>query len=462
MDEQILIPFIVYGDGPRLPSGLARIAKDITTRLFIEQEALGIQLAQVGVDYPGGWHWQAWDFCGFQPSPGDQGREAVKSVVDELAAKTGQRPIVLMFMDPSRCYDLLRAGSVPVDAPESEIFVQADFWGYFPIDAHNQQGTVGGPAGQAIHDSQRILAYGKYGAGVLKRTLIEQRRARDAQEAYNPAVAYLPHGIDTHTFTTGRGLDQASDGFRTWAVTVPADVIKIGCVATNQARKDLGLLFTAVASVKRAGYPVALWLHTDKLTHIWDVGELARTCGFLPHEIAVSIDEENDVQLAARYCWSDVTVAPGLGEGFGYPIVESLACGTPVIHGNYAGGVELLPNQAWLIDPVAWRLESLYALQRPVYHPKDFAETIIRTARIAIEAPAVSQAYCRGSVAHLDWVSLWPRWRAWIAKGLEEVRDARGDTPTTPAGNGASASAVEPSGRRSDAGDTGHDHPGHL
>lgn len=423
MDET-RIPFIVYGDGPRVPSGLARIARDLTARLWAEQEELGIRLAQVGVDWPGGWHWQAWDFCGFQPTPSDQGRGAVAMVVEDLRKETGARPIVLMIMDPARCYDLTRKVGNPGEV-DLEPEIDAEFWGYFPIDSHNQNGAIGGPAARAVADCQRVLAYGRYGADILKRTQAMVYAARPGAVA--PPIQYLPHGLEPHVFHPGVPLDRASEAFQAWARAVPPNALRIGAVATNQPRKDLGLLFTTVAQLRSQGYPVAVWLHTDKLTHAWDVGELAATCALRREEVAISIEEERDEQLAARYAWSDVTIAPGLGEGFGYPIVESLACGTPVVHGKYAGGVELVPYPGWLVDPVAWRLESLYALQRPVFHPKDMADAVLRAYSAAQQDPPGMAQYCSGSVAHLSWQHLWPRWRKWIQTGLIERRKARSE-----------------------------------
>ena len=110
----------------------------------------------------------------------------------------------------------------------------------------------------------RVLGYGRYGAGVLKRVLADE----------TAPVSYLPHGIETRVFRPGIQLEEAEVSFATWARSVDPAAIKIGCVATNQARKDFGLLFSAVAALKAQGHPVVLWLHTDKLTQIWDVGEL--------------------------------------------------------------------------------------------------------------------------------------------------------------------------------------------
>lgn len=402
------IPLIVFGDGPRIPSGLARIARDLTARLVAEQDDLGIRVVQVGIDPPGGWQWQSWDFYGFQESLRGYGRQELREVCTELERETGQHPIVLAITDPARLYDITRE---PLN--EQDDTPRMDLWGYLPIDAYNVSGAIGGPAAEAIKTMDRVLAYGPYGANVLKRTL-------------GTPVSHLPHGIEP-IFHPAYVAADADAAWGRWYAAQPEQAIIVGCVATNQPRKDLGLLFASTAELKRRGRQVGLWLHTDLLTKAWDVGQLAHDFCFRQEEVFVSTTfnhgELLDQQLAARYACSTVTIAPGLGEGFGYPIVESLSCGTPVIHGNYGGGVDLIPNPAWLVEPVAYRLESCYALQRPVFKPEHVADTL---EKIAFTWPQSDRqtlrAYCAGSVAHLHWREIWPRWRSWVQKGLEARR----------------------------------------
>lgn len=444
------IPLIFYGDGPRLPSGLARIARDVLLRVLAEEEALGVVVHQVGVDPPDGWHWQGWPFWGFQPDARDQGRAAMHAVVAEVTARYGVPPIIWMFMDPSRCYDLTRQ-------VEGET-LDARFWAYFPIDSENINGRIAGPAAEAVWSCDRVLGYGRYGAEVLHETLNAQLRekttaahGRGMARAVAPPVNYLPHGLDA-SWHPGVPLEAAGEGFARWRIRLDGRAWILGAVATNQIRKDLALLFATAAVLKRQGRAVGVWLHTDRLTNAWDVGQLCLDFGFKQHEVCVSTADEplTDEQLAARYGASDVMLGVGLGEGFGYPLVESLACGTPTVHGRFAGGIELLPRGDWLVEPSAWRLESCYAVKRPVLSPVHFAEAAARAAAWKRDQPQLCAAYCAGAVSYLQWDVLWPRWRSWIRQGIREEQQREGAIQVSPAG--AAPPPSSPTDRANDAG----------
>jgi glycosyltransferase involved in cell wall biosynthesis len=401
------IPFLVYGDGPRLPSGLARIARDLCARLSANSEALGIELLQFGVDPPDGWQWQGWNFYGFQPNEYDQGRVALDAILRSLVKQEAPRPIVLLIMDPGRCYDLTCTieGQDPDKRPQ--------FWGYFPIDSANVHDRISGPAAEALKACTRVLGYGRYGAQVLHATL--------SQGAVKRPVSYLPHGLEP-VFHPDVPLSAAHEGFQEWRQALPPETVVLGCVATNQPRKDLSLLFASASLLRSRGLDVAVWLHTDRLTNAWDVGQLTLDFLLPRSRVLVSTIELQDPELAAQYCASTVTLAPGLGEGFGYPIVESLACGVPVVHVDFAGGVELIPETRWLVTPRAWRLEGMYAIKRPVVAPEDVASTLALVIDEVRQAPARMRAYCHGAVQHLQWGPLWPRWRSWIQRGLTQRR----------------------------------------
>lgn len=391
------LPFVTYSDGPRLPTGLARITRDLTSRLWAEREALGIDLLQVGYDpLPGPavpWPLHA---AATLDSETDWGAEMLGHAwLHYFGGKRrgGGGGVLFTVWDPGRAFALLG-----VKGPEAR-------WGYFPVDASNVNGTLGGPAAHAVSQYDRVLAYGRWGSEVLR-------------PLRKGAVPYLPHGIDLAVFTTGHTVEALG---RAEEILQPREgEIVVGCVATNQPRKDLGLFFATLAELRRRGVKARGWLHTDRLVRAWSVQQLADDFD-LARKVTVTL-QLDDAELAACYACCGVTIAPGLGEGFGYPIVESLACGTPVVHGDYAGGAELVPLNAWRVPVYAERLEGIYALRRPVFQPTDWANAVQRALDWKRQDERVCQAYCAGSVAYLSWDHLWPRWCGWIRQGLEALR----------------------------------------
>lgn len=383
------IPFLVLGDGPQEPTGLGRIARDLTAQLVAAD--LPLDIVQVGgAALP---LWTAWRHVPLDER--DRNEAWGAPYVERLwAGLWGRQPGILFAVwDPSRLYPYLSAQ------------IPAQRWAYTAIDAQNIQGRIGGPAGDALQRFDRILAYGRWASQVIRAT-------------GRPRVPYLPHGLMLDTYA-----EPASETEQAWVQEQvgPYWITQklIGCVATNQPRKDLGLWCLTLAELRRRGHAVYGWLHTDTLVKDWSLQQLVEDCG-LQKALSITLGDYTDRQLACLYQSCSVTMAPGLGEGFGYPLVESLASGVPVVHGDAGGGAELLPKLEWRFPIRASRLESVYALKRPVFDPVDAANAIERAWDWQAQVgPDVARAYLRGSVAHLGWPALWPRWRSWFTQGLE-------------------------------------------
>jgi glycosyltransferase involved in cell wall biosynthesis len=174
-----------------------------------------------------------------------------------------------------------------------------------------------------------------------------------------------------------------------------------------------------VAEVARAlvasDWRVKWWWHVDTLKREWDLDALIDDYG-LAESVSVTLAPMDEQELVRRYRECDVTLAPGAGEGFCYPIWESLACGVPCVHGNYGGGASLMVTcglEELLVEPVAWRLDGTHNALRPVYDPNDWA-------RRTIEAANMLDRW-RESTLHLDWSALGPRWQKWFRDGIVGV-----------------------------------------
>jgi alpha-1,3-rhamnosyl/mannosyltransferase len=59
-----------------------------------------------------------------------------------------------------------------------------------------------------------------------------------------------------------------------------------------------------------------------------------------------------DALLAALYARASVFVYPSLAEGFGFPVLEAMACGAPVITSEVSSMPEVAGDAALLVDPL--------------------------------------------------------------------------------------------------------------
>jgi glycosyltransferase involved in cell wall biosynthesis len=130
-------------------------------------------------------------------------------------------------------------------------------------------------------------------------------------------------------------------------------------VGSNQLRKNVSNILKALKIAVDRGVPA----------HLWRVGDgfnpeqrsfIARS-GLAAHITTFDlVDQSTLVQL---YNAADVTLFPSLYEGFGFPILESMACGTAVITSNTSSLPEVAGESAILVDPT---------------QPQAMAEAIVR------------------------------------------------------------------------------------
>jgi len=258
-----------------------------------------------------------------------------------------------------------------------------------------------------------VLAYGIFGAQVIEKTIDRK-------------TDWIPHGMNLDIFQP-RDKVAARMG-----MGVAKDALLAGCVMTNQVRKDWGCAFATIAQLKNTHPNLVFWAHTDIVERHWDLRALAVDFGLRlalegggvlsakgDADVILTFEGQfNDTEMSYAYSACDLTILPS-SEGFGFSIVESMACGVPVIHSSYGGGAELVPNPDWLVTPVFERLETPHNCLRPVFDPRDWAAAVEK-----LLANPPSSDYCRNAVGFLDWKLLWPStFKKWFLDGLGQFQN---------------------------------------
>ena len=121
-------------------------------------------------------------------------------------------------------------------------------------------------------------------------------------------------------------------------------------VGTIEPRKNLSRLMQAFAEARAAGVPHQLvcvgpygWSSRDLTGHIERLNLKSHVTftGYLPFE-----------DLPAIYNLGEFFVFPSVYEGFGLPVVEAMACGTPVITASTSSLGEIAGGAAETVDPL--------------------------------------------------------------------------------------------------------------
>ena len=382
-------PIMVVSDNPTYPTGLARQSRDIATLLCtLPQFRVGYLGRGIGqdrrlpfilYDYPLGGQW---------------GEGYIQKSWENFSE--GDTGIILTCDDLSRRQWLVNPTGLPSDlAHWVSTKCNHYAWGYVPVDSTGPNGVS---LSVATRDTalryDRMLAASEWGCNVLKAS----GRA-DAD--------WLPHGIWMDKFHPVSDA-KAIQGWEGKTV--------VGCVMTNQARKDWGVAFEAFA-VMHQHYKDTLhiWLHVDTLINYWNLYALAADYGV--SDLLEVTTQLNDNQLATHYSGCDCTLLPSAGEGFGFPIAESMACGTACVVSNYGAGPELSPAPC-CVAPHAYRVDTAYNTLRPVLSGHAFAVAAKEQIELKQEDPEYRSGLLADSVSHLDWTKLRVPWTRWLLEGL--------------------------------------------
>jgi len=156
-------------------------------------------------------------------------------------------------------------------------------------------------------------------------------------------VVYL--GVDHDTFHPLKAGETKEAIRRSLGMTWPLTLLNIGAAAFY---KNLdGVIETLGLLRQKYGLDIHLVKTTKALSPAQD--SLIERRGLRPyiHDISAKSDHE----LRNLYVASDVFLFPSLWEGFGWPPLEALACGTPVVASGRGSLPEVLGSAAPQIEP---------------------------------------------------------------------------------------------------------------
>lgn len=193
---------------------------------------------------------------------------------------------------------------------------------------------------------------------------------------------YAPHAVDTSVF---RPMPEARAAVRD-GMNIPRDAFLIGVVAANRgwnpdiSRKCLPQILQAFARFLPEHDDAWLYMHTDAkpvsrgtaleplimaLDAACPAPMMDRVRFPSDRELLMGIKRD---QLAAQYAAFDVLLNPSMGEGFGVPILEAQACGTPTIVSEHSAMTEL-SGPGWLVAGDPWWHHSATAFAFMPYIP---------------------------------------------------------------------------------------------
>lgn len=226
---------------------------------------------------------------------------------------------------------------------------------------------------------------------------------------------YAPHAIDTDILfprlADGQALKEA--------MGLPADAFVVGMVANNQGvgppRKAFPQVFQAFAEFAKRHDDAYLYMHSDIFGFFDGLNllPLAQISG-IPESRFCAVGQDKyhagtitQPQMSRIYSMLDVLASPSYGEGFGIPIIEAQACGTPVIVTDWTAMSELV-GAGWKVQGDRWynSAHGSYWMCPSVFEIVEALEAAY-AARGDVKLQEQARAFALGYNADLIFASHW-------------------------------------------------------
>lgn len=143
-------------------------------------------------------------------------------------------------------------------------------------------------------------------------------------------------------------------------------------IGTIEPRKNISNLILAFARVVAGGSPLYLVIVGKKGWHYESVFSLVKELHLEGKVIFTGFVEESE--KPALLVGARMFVYPSYYEGFGIPVLESLACGTPTITSNLSSMPEVASDAAVLVDPGS--IVDIHAALSKLYSDEELCEDL--------------------------------------------------------------------------------------
>lgn len=166
---------------------------------------------------------------------------------------------------------------------------------------------------------------------------------KQVKDYYGMNTIHIPHGTEPDKFFKMNDLDRIKLRSQ-WGLN---DKFVVGVVARNQPRKFLDRTIKVIAKAKDKIPNITLFLHLDPNdpAQCFDMIGLIRKYNLENHIVFSGMKAHEGFdwnKMNEVYNLFDIFLLTTSGEGFGIPIIESMACEVPVLATDYTTTPELV------------------------------------------------------------------------------------------------------------------------
>ena len=321
------------------------------------------------------------------------------------------------------------------DMFKADIRILHTDWWAFPLfpKLHKDRAILYSPMDSENYDPETYAFTREY----WKIVAVSQFSKKDLERHGIKVDALIPHGVDINIFRP-MNKEECRKHFN-----FPTDKFIFGTVAANNDKEDRKNFTGTIKAFKYMmeqdpdiakdcmlvfftspnnpqGYPIAKIVRKYGLEH--------KVIMFPDNLFTVGIPEQ---ELAKLYNAFDVHVLCSKREGFGIPIIESMACKVPNIVHNYSAPPELVKGRGWLVKSLTQGINIIVSPINSEFHIPDTYDLYEKMKR-AVLKDKERKKYARLSrqfALKYNWSDLiHEKWKPFLEQVEEDLKNIPGES----------------------------------